>query len=78
MARTKPYTKAGIVRLKCCVKDCKQRAFTQWQICADGRIYRPVCVDHDVQINRIVLELMGVPDIEARMAAYEESLVLRR
>lgn len=75
--RRKPYTKEGIKRLKCCVKGCTQRGHASWQVCADGNVFRPICIDHDVELNRMVLAWMGDPDIEAKMEKYEDSLVLR-
>jgi len=69
--RRKPYTVIGLKR-KACVR-CSRRASSQWQICADGCVYRPVCEDCDLQLNRLVLEWAGFPDVEEKMAAYEAS-----
>jgi hypothetical protein len=77
MPRKKPYTEVGIQRVKCHVKGCSQRGFAQWQVCADDNVYRPVCIDHDVELNRMTLKWVGDPDVEAKMAAYEDSLILK-
>lgn len=78
MPRTKPYTAEGIKRVNCCVKGCTQKAHAQWQICADSHVYRPICLDHDVELNRMTLEWIGDPDVEAKMTKYEDSLILKR
>jgi len=68
--RRKPYTQIGISRMPC-VRDCGRRATTQWQVCADGRQFRPLCAECDVELNRLVLEWAGFPDAEEKMIAYE-------
>lgn len=55
MTRTKPYTKRGLKRLTCFIGGCPNRATTQWQICADGNTYRPLCPAHDVELNTMVM-----------------------
>lgn len=55
--RKKPYTVIGIKRLKCV--RCGERAETQWQICADGNLYRPLCVECDIELNRLVFKFMN-------------------
>lgn len=67
--RARPYTRIGIRRLPCI--RCGRPANTQWQICADGRLFRPVCDPCDIALNRLVLVWAGDPDVEAKMAAYE-------
>lgn len=69
MRRT-PYTERGIRRLKCFRAGCTNRAEFQWQICADGRVFRPVCLPCDIDLNRLVLEWAGVPDAAEKLAAY--------
>ena len=56
--RTKPYTDMGIKRMKCF--RCGDRAGTQWQICSDGNVYRPLCVRCDIELNDLVLKFMGI------------------
>lgn len=74
MPRRQPYTEIGIRRLKCFRAGCDNRATTQWQICADDRVFRPVCWPCDVELNRIVLEWAGFPDTGAKIARYCERM----
>lgn len=69
--RTKPYTEIGIKRLKCF--RCDNKAHTQWQICADGNQYRPLCWECDVKLNRMVLKFMGFPDYKYMIQFYDTS-----
>lgn len=66
--RRAPYTDRGIRRLPC--YRCGAPAAFQWQVCADGNLYRPLCSVCDVALNALVLRWMGAPDAEARVAAY--------
>ncbi len=67
--RTKPYTKAGIKRMKCF--RCNAPASAQWQICSDGNQYRPICTECDVKLNRLVVEFMGFKDVDGMMSRYK-------
>jgi len=60
--RKRPYTKIGIRRLGCI--RCGKPADCQWQICADGNNYRPLCSQCDVKINAMVLRWMKHPHAE--------------
>ncbi len=66
--RKKPYTEAGIKRLKCI--RCGAPAYATWQICADGGLYRPLCRACEVDLNRLVLQWAGFPDWERKIEAY--------
>jgi hypothetical protein len=68
--RTKPYTEAGIKRLKCV--RCGQRAYSTWQACADGGFHRPLCLDCDIALNRMVLIWMAHPWATQLAAEYEQ------
>lgn len=68
--RRRPYTARGIRRLRCFRAGCGRQARFQWQICADGNQYRPVCEVCDLELNRMVLTWAGVPNVEQVMAAY--------
>lgn len=70
--RRKPYTERGVRRLKCF--RCGNKAQRQWQICADGSQYRPVCLVCDIDLNRTVLKFMRDPEADAKMAAYEDAV----
>lgn len=64
-----PYTDRGIRRLKCI--RCKIRpAVHQWQVCADGNVYRPICIPCDIALNRLVLRWMRLADWRSKLAAY--------
>lgn len=71
--RTKPYTERGLRRLNCF--RCGNNAHAQWQICADGNQYRPICVMCDIDLNRLVLEFMRDPEVEMKMAIYESDML---
>lgn len=66
--RKKPYTCIGIGRLPCF--RCGEKARYQWQICADKRLFRPLCTACDIELNVMVLRWTGDPDAEAKIAAY--------
>ena len=68
--RTKPYTKIGIRRLSCF--RCGAQAEHQWQICADGNQYRPICCKCDVELNGVVLRFMGFKDWEDKLLKYAD------
>jgi hypothetical protein len=74
MPRRTPYTAIGIRRLQCFRVGCANRAETQWQICADGRVFRPLCLPCDIELNRLVLEWAGLPDAAEKLAAYRERM----
>ncbi len=73
--RKEPYTEIGIRRLPCF--RCGAPASQQWNICSDGNLYRPICTDCDLALNRLVLEWMGFEPwrIEAKMAEYRSRLL---
>lgn len=71
MARRTPYTARGIRRVQCWRAGCRNYAVHQWQICADGRVYRPVCLACDIEMNRMILKWAGDPDADKKLAAYE-------
>lgn len=70
--RREPYTEAGIKRVKCL--RCGEQASQQWQICADGNQYRPICNPCDVKLNKLVLKFMRFKDWRVKLAAYKENI----
>ena len=68
--RCKPYTQVGIRRLPCF--RCNRPAEYQWQICADGNVWRPLCVRCDIAMNDCVLRFMRDPDREEKMREYRK------
>jgi hypothetical protein len=70
--RKRPYTEIGISRLPCV--RCGAKSRFQWQICSDDRLYRPVCTNCDLELNRMVLEWAGFPDWEEKYRRYAEEI----
>lgn len=68
--RKEPYTAIGIRRVKCI--RCGAPAVHQWNICADGNNFRPVCLDCDIQLNIAVLNFMRHPWPGELIAPYVE------
>lgn len=69
--RRDPYTAAGIDRLPC-IRCQTKAAVHQWQVCADGNRWRPLCLDCDILLNRVVLKFMEHPDAERVASEYEK------
>jgi len=67
--RRTPYSETGIMRVPCC--RCGKPAIHQWQVCANGNRYVPVCLDCDIAINALVLEFMKIPQAADLMRRYE-------
>lgn len=68
--RRKPYTAAGIRRLPCF--RCGAPAVHQWNVCADGNLFRPLCLECDIALNQTVLRFMNDPDRAAKLKAYRK------
>jgi hypothetical protein len=71
VGRKQPYTQIGIRRLRCSVAGCEARAEHQWNCCANGNLWMPLCLDHDIELNRITLEWMGHPEADRLISEYE-------
>jgi hypothetical protein len=50
---------------------CGKPAETQWQVCADGNLYRPLCILCDIALNRLVLRWMGDPEADKKVRRYD-------
>lgn len=70
--RRKPYTVIGIGRIPCA--RCGAPSLHQWTICANGNRYLGVCLDCDIDLNRVALEFMRVPNADVLLAAYIEKV----
>ncbi len=68
--RRKPYLESGIGRVPCA--RCGRPSVHQWQICADDRLYRPICEQCDIALNALVLKWMGFPDWREKIKRYKE------
>lgn len=66
--RRKPYTEIGIRRVPC--SRCGSPSTQQWQVCANGNRWLGVCLPCDVELNRLALEFMRVPNAAELLAAY--------
>lgn len=62
------YTQAEIAAADCF--RCGDPATFQWQCCADGNTWRPLCLACDLALNALVLDWMGHPNADQLMAAY--------
>lgn len=71
--RRRPYTDAGVGRLPCF--RCGRPALHQWSACSDGNLWRPLCLECDIALNRLVLEWMGfdAAEVEAKITAYSNT-----
>lgn len=68
--RRKPYSDVGIRRLPC--YRCGKPSRFQWNVCADGGLYHPLCFECDVELNRMVLTWMNHPNAENVAQGYAE------
>lgn len=66
--RREPYTERGIRQCRC--TRCGERASFQWSACADGNLWRPLCLECDIALNRLVLEWMGDPQAHDKADRY--------
>jgi hypothetical protein len=69
VGRRRPYTAIGIGRKKCC--RCGEKAVYQWNCCANGNWWVPLCVKCDVAINRVMLRFMRHPNERLLMERYK-------
>ena len=72
MKRKKPYTDRGITRVPCA--RCGQPSSQQWQVCADGGVWRAICRRCDIELNRMVLRWIGDPQWREKVARYTQEL----
>ncbi len=70
--RVRPYTDRGVARLPCA--RCGAKSRFQWNACADGNLWRPLCLECDIAINLLVLTWIGDPDAESKVASYRAGL----
>ncbi len=72
--RNKPYTEKGISRVPCF--KCGKPSVQQWQICSLHNEFKGLCNDCDVELNRAVLQFLGVPkkDVYTLIEDYRETL----
>lgn len=66
--RTKSYSLRELYKQKCFC--CGKPARFQWNACADGNIWRPLCPECDVRINISVLQVLYPRGWKGRVRAY--------
>jgi hypothetical protein len=64
------YTVAEIRERMCSRAGCGRPGHTTWSGCADGNVFRPLCAECDVELNRLVQQWWGDPDWEQTVVAY--------
>jgi len=70
--RKKPYSMIGIGRVPC--SRCGKPSRTQFQICADRRIYRPFCTECDIALNELVMRWVWGDTREDDLKRYREKM----
>lgn len=65
-----PYMVGEIEQFMCSVRGCGERSHASWGGCADNNVQRPLCPEHDVQLNELALAWWGDPDAAEKMAEY--------
>jgi hypothetical protein len=65
--RKEPYTVSEIKRKTCF---CGKRAIFQWQCCANGNRWVPLCREHDIQLNEIAMAIMQIPGRRELLTKY--------
>ena len=74
--RFEPYTVAGIARVECSRLGCDRPAHANWNICADKvgnrTRYRPICVECDIDLNRLAMRFMFGDTREDDLDRYAE------
>ncbi len=69
----RPYTVLEIQRQTCSVAGCSRRAAYQWQCCATGNRWMPLCKECDVALNEMVLNWSGHPEAEPLIKQYRRN-----
>ena len=73
--KTIPYTDDKIRHLRCC--RCGKKAVHQWKACADGGVWRPLCLQCDFDLNELALTFMRVPNAARKLRRYAKGLGLK-
>ena len=68
--RKEPYTAIGITRVPCV--RCGAPSVHQWQVCADSRVFRSLCLDCDIALNKLVLQWANDPNWREKCERYEQ------
>lgn len=57
---------------------CGKKGYASWQVCADDRVYRVMCMDCDIELNEMVLKWVGDPQADEKMKKYREKMEKER
>lgn len=68
------YLNEEIVEFLCSVAGCGAHAHASWAGCADNNIMRPLCPEHDVQLNVIALLWWGDPAAATKIDEYVQAI----
>ena len=69
-----PYTDVGITRMNCFRKGCNNKAKYQWKICAAGNLWRPICKECDIILNKLVLDFFCFENKDKMIEKYKEEI----
>lgn len=69
-----PYMTGEIGQFMCSRKGCGRRSHASWAGCADGNVQRPLCPEHDAQLNLIAMIWWGDPNVDQKMNDYITSM----
>jgi len=69
--RREPYTVIGIKRKKC--QRCSARPEYQWNCCANGNRWVPVCRACDIELNELALDFFRIKGRRKLMRKYKDS-----
>lgn len=75
--KVREYTKAELKRVHC-VRCGDKPCWSSWTACADGGLHRPICMECDILLNRMVLLWMHDPAVRAKIAAYTTKLITEK
>ena len=73
--RKKPYSESEISKCKCV--RCGAPARFQWNACADGNVWRPLCERCDIMLNAVVLKFLGFDDWKQKLRNYCKKIAVR-
>lgn len=74
--RLTPYTARGVRRVRCAYRGCRRSGYADWKVCADDE-HRAICWVHDIELNFMVLELLGDRNAKRKSAAYAAHVIRR-
>lgn len=73
--RKKPFSDKEIEKCECV--RCGKPARFQWNACADGNTWRPMCEQCDIMLNAVVLKFLGFKDWKQKVRDYCKKIAVR-